>query len=161
MTCDKLGWLLFFLLLGIMLIIEYNRILDDYKDFGKLSRIPKASNLTLQTTTAAPEFSKNVYIKFQGRLGNVIFEFAAAYSMTLAAGCKKIFIQDNRGQSKRFQMLFPTTKNLINMVGSLPKRLKTIKGLNYNKYSSKTTRAVARSKTDVFLDGFFGKFLCK
>ena len=106
-------------------------------------------------TIATQNFKKNLYIKLRGRFGNVIFEFAGAYSMTLAAGCQKMFFKDD-GQSQRFKMFFPKTNNLVNNVDSFPAGIKIIHDFDDNKYHPNTTRDVAQSKTDVFLDGFLG-----
>ena len=79
---NKLVWMIFLALIGISLIKEYIR---------------------LKTTSAYPVFKKDLYMIFQGRFGNTIFQFTGAYSMVLAAGCQKMYFMDN-GQSERIKM---------------------------------------------------------
>ena len=160
---NKLVWLIFLAFLSILLIKEYTRIADNLMNFTRFtSWLPRASTsttvspTTLQNTTAFPMLRKNVYLKFMGRFGNVIFEFAGAYSMVLAAGCQKMFFLNN-GQAQRLKMFFPKMKDLLNEVPSFPPGLKYVHELHCNKYHPKTTREVAQSKTDVRLDGFLGE----
>ena len=157
-------WLLFLVLVCVLLMKEYTLIMDNYMNFKRLSTLAlkvststTITSTTLQTTTTFPVFRKNLYMKFNGRFGNAIFEFAGAYSMTLAAGCQKLYFTD-KGQSQRLTNFFPKIKNLVNIVGSIPQGLTQVKELNFNMYDPKTTREVAESKTDVFLYEFLGEF---
>ena len=157
----KLVCLLFVAFLCILLINEYTKILENYKSVDSLlswlSKAPTEHSGKLQTTTAFPVYRKNLYMKFTGRFGNVLFEFTAAYGLTFSAGIQKMFFQ-KYGQTERFKTFFPKTKNLINEIGAIPPGLQHIKELDWNMYDPKTTREVAESVKDVYINAFLGKF---
>ena len=120
------------------------------------SQMEYMANYNKQHHLTRSNKTKDIYARFRGRFGNIIFEFAAVFSMTLAANCKRMFFINN-GQAARLIKFFPKLKSHVKIVRRFPPNLKRIIELDKNKYAKKTTNDIAAARQDVYLDGFLGE----
>ena len=106
-----------------------------------------------------PSIVKTLYIKFDGRFGNVIFQFASAYGLKLSTNRSGIYVVEN-DQVDRFGLFFPKTKNSINIVKCLPNNLNIVDELGPNKYHKNTEIEIANFITNnVYVHGYLGKII--
>ena len=115
--------------------------------------IPNTSQLIKQS--ARPGNTKTIYLKFIGRLGNMLFEFAGIYGLKRTTNSQVRFMQNRLIQ--KLIKLFPRTKPLLKTVHILPSGLLKLKERKGGEFDPSLARKITAAKSDVQVSRYLSR----
>ena len=134
--------------------IYRNRSQQNLKTPSEKPDIPNTSPLIEQST--GPGNTKTIYLKFAGRLGNVLFEFTGIYGLKRKTDSQVRFVQ-NRLIPKLIK-LFPRTKPLLKTVHILPSGLLKLHEQKGGQFDPSLAQKIIAAKSDVQVSTFLSRF---